>query len=63
MYYTDRLQTKQLEKVAAELREETEEEQNQSDIDIYLNSKPSTWRLISHTIANFQHWFIWQTGD
>lgn len=62
MYYTERLHTKQLEKIALDLRDGPED-QKKLDIDIYLNSKPSTWKLVSHTIANFQHWFIWQKGE
>jgi hypothetical protein len=34
----------------------------------YLNSKPSTWRLISHSVSadtkyNDMHYFVWFKGE
>jgi len=34
-------------------------------MNVYLNSKPSTWRLISHCMfgSYTKHQFIWSTGE
>lgn len=30
---------------------------------LYVNSKPGTWKLISHAVENGLHIFIWATGE
>lgn len=64
MYKTEQLQRKQLEAVAKEFAEEDDSKDTVADlITIYLNSKPSNWRLVSHTTIQFTHYFTWSIGD